>query len=182
VVLAPYNENMEVPPYFKSFKSDEIAAMAKHYKLSPKNLEGLVSRVENWLGTPGVLKEGQLGYMSERNPQSKWDWYVVGGRWDRGLRNVIPVKKALDKLAPPEAYNEKGEWVDGAWEHYYSLGHLTPRAIVDPDGGWHEKGRMGWFGISEGDRSDWPQRVETLLRRVAEERPKTVAVVVDFHI
>jgi hypothetical protein len=53
-------------------------------------------------------------------------------------------------------------------------------AVVTPDGEWHEKGEMGWFGISscEVDPEDWKEAVRVLLTL----NKDCNMVVVDCHI
>lgn len=129
---------------------------------------------------------GKRGYWE--NPNAKWDWYEVGGRWDGHFdgSNVINVKD-YDTSIDLDTYNVYlGEW--RAWERgdkidpgenfelacykpeylkdfyknaeTYARIKATPwmRAVVTPDGEWHEVGRMGWWGCSDetsDDRIDW---------------------------
>jgi hypothetical protein len=55
-----------------------------------------------------------------------------------------------------------------------------PYALVTSDGQWHERGQMGWFGMSSNDmdQNEWREAVVKML----EDSPNTVAVVVDCHI
>lgn len=57
---------------------------------------------------------------------------------------------------------------------------VIPYAMVTPDGIWHAKGEMGWFGMShdEIDQDDWDSRVKEIAKAV----PNTLAVIVDCHI
>jgi hypothetical protein len=117
--------------------------------------------------------------MTTRNPNSKWDWWVVGGRWDgeiQGSRrsdgeggfnfgdehheadhNVVKVKGILAAGGD--------EWV--------------PFAIVTPDGEWHERGSMGSFAMVSDKHSkhDWT----TEARRIMAQFSGHVAVGVDCH-
>lgn len=56
----------------------------------------------------------------------------------------------------------------------------VPYALVTPDGEWHQRGEMGWFGVSSGDRpqDDWKAEV----RRLVEANKTATAVVCDLHI
>jgi hypothetical protein len=100
-------------------------------------------------------------YATTRNPMAKWDWYVVGGRWDNELqgRNVAPVAEV--------------DWNDDA----------IPFAIVTRTPcGWIEKGLMGWFGMASNKKppADWRQQARDLLNQAAVRGD--IAVVVDYHI
>lgn len=133
-----------------------------------------------------AYSEGKPGYWYNKN--AKWDWWVIGGRWDGYFdgANTINVKD-YDTAIDKEYYNKKfQEWKDweagkefsfdenydfafykpeylkelyGSAENYAQI-KSTPwlRAIVTPDGEWHEVGEMGWFGFSgetHEDLIDW---------------------------
>jgi hypothetical protein len=78
---------------------------------------------------------------STYNPRSKWDWYEVGGRWT----GIIKTKD--------------GESVDDAlideldWDHE-DMKNFATFAVITPDGAWHERGQMGWFGCSSETREE----------------------------
>jgi len=75
------------------------------------------------------------------NPQSQWDWWVIGGRWDGwlGPDNCVSADAAAQRQ--------------------------TPFALVTPDGAWHQKGQMGWFGQSRDNQEPavWNAAVQNLL-------------------
>jgi len=104
--------------------------------------------------------------VSTRNPKSRWDWYVVGGRWDgwlldrktsgrRIVDNVVPVSQVLA--------NEK-----------------FPFVLITPDGQWHERGKMGWWAMStnEKDEAIWHEELRQLLQQYSDHQ----LVLVDAHI
>lgn len=122
-----------------------------------------------------IGEEGEV--YSTYNPDSKWDWYVVGGRFsgmllkqttnskettwvDESLVTEIDFERmrrlAKKDLAPYEKFLE---------DSFYSKEYLLRRypdeatytermtsfstyAVVTPDGKWHAPGDMGWFGCS----------------------------------
>lgn len=91
------------------------------------------------------------------NPDSQWDWWTIGGRWHGrlGPDNVLPTPDAV--------------------------AHSTlPFAVLTPDGVWHDKGRMGWWGIVMDPKDDdaWDHQALELLKAY----PDTLAVVCDLHI
>ena len=92
------------------------------------------------------------------NPDSQWDWWVIGGRWDGWLHpsNVVPVSDLLSVL------------------------ENTPFALVTPDGAWHQRGRMGLWGMAsdEAPEDEWAATVQTLLHA----HPEALAVTCDLHI
>jgi hypothetical protein len=99
-------------------------------------------------------------------PEAKWDWWVIGGRWDRllpGEANACPVE-ALIQHNDTAAYNDR----------------FLPYAMLGPDGTWYARGRMGSFGMSsdEYDRKAWAGEVRAILAR----HPGHWAVLLDLHI
>ncbi len=108
-------------------------------------------------------------YRSTSNPKSKWDWYVIGGRWNgriRGRRvesDELERNTAVVSKLPNPLPDDR-----------------VPYALVTPDGTWHERGRMGWWGMSSDNKplEEWTNEVGTLLAQ----NSTCVAVGVDCHI
>lgn len=100
-------------------------------------------------------------YNTTYNPRSKWDWWVIGGRWHNQLNgdNETAISDMLDR--------------DNADEY-------TTFALVTPDGEWHERGGLGWFGMvsNEESREDWQKR---LLEWYNQYRYCNL-VLIDYHI
>lgn len=124
--------------------------------------------------------------MSTRNPLSKWDWWVIGGRWDGWIRGPKVEEACRDK--------EDGGFNFGDQHHQTTNNvrlvkdipikaesdHYTPFAVLTPDGSWHEKGEMGWWAIvsNEKDKDDWCAAVQHLYSLY----PNSIAVACDLHI
>lgn len=86
-LLAPYSKNIKVEPYLKYRYSDAIKILKEQYV--PYNdflkeysndelLEWFVNEYSSY-----SLKDGDV--YSTYNPNSKWDWYSIGGRFDGEL-------------------------------------------------------------------------------------------------
>jgi hypothetical protein len=103
---------------------------------------------------------------------SRWDWWVVGGRWTGelisldgrdcdiarkhnidwdaiGAKQVASLKREYGRVTALEA----NPWLEpalvGENEEAYVRRLLAPfytYAFLDANGDWHEKSRMGWFG------------------------------------
>ena len=189
--LAPYDENLQVEPYLDTEEDEwrEHPEKAKALNADPERLaqfspgnnhhfpEGATDQqILDWWSGRGVWipREDREGWdkYSTYSRASKWDWYTVGGRWDRMLvtkegetTNQTTVGELnLEKTFPPED--------DGT--------RYTVYAYVK-DGQWHEKGQMGWFGMSSNDRddADWNNEV---LKVLAEADPDTQVTLIDAHI
>lgn len=100
-------------------------------------LWNIISDPENCFYDPMVahLEDGE--YYSEYNPNSKWDWYSIGGRWEDHL--------AQEVVANRDFYRANG--FTTLKELKVPLETFT-YALVDLDGNWQEPGQMGWFGCS----------------------------------
>jgi len=88
-LLEPFDENIEVEPYVRRTKEevlkeiekycDENEALRKKWlTLSDKE------KMRIWAGYNDFDEDGNP--LSTYNPNSKWDWYSVGGRWDNFLK------------------------------------------------------------------------------------------------
>jgi hypothetical protein len=102
--------------------------------------------------------------ISTCNPDSKWDWYVIGGRWDGWINDKqTSGESAIDNTATTEQTLARGK---------------IPHAIITPDGEWHEHGRMGWWAVLLTENEDWDADARAILARYPGHR----LVIVDAHI
>ena len=186
--------------------------------------------VAGWHGMDERNPEtGRYGYFE--NPNAKWDWYQIGGRWSGMLRategelgepswcneneNVpegrfdIAEIKDVDFSDDQEAHARaiaawelnvegKGDGEGLKWwcSTDYMVGRYKDketyakvaatqhwRAVVTPDGEWHEVGKMGWWGITDetGDELvDWALHFKE--RFIDPCAPDWTLTVVDCHI
>lgn len=118
-------------------------------------------------------------YISTRNPNSKWDWWDFGGRYNGRIRNAY--RADADGFNFDAEYRQLGENIVYAGE-YELTDDTRPFAFVDLDGKWHERGEMGWFAVvADGkDKDVWMTEVEQLL--VAPREQNALLVGVDLHI
>lgn len=148
--------------------------------------------------------KGTGKYESHYNPDSKWDWWEIGGRWTgnfgmydaqkdpknyepcnicngTGMRNDqigIEARKADPKYTcnacsgTGKTMKWRLEWPDkdntAIISDFLKLSDVRSRfpfAVVTPDGVWHEKGEMGWFGMSHNNKEEkkWVKEVQELL-------------------
>jgi len=110
--------------------------------------------------------------MTQYNPQSKWDWYEIGGRWDGLLFGQNERGKCL--------LEDNMMSVSGLLIEIQKSNDLVPFSLLSPDGCWYEKGSMGWWAIvtNAKEQLKWDQEVMELL----EQNKECIAVVVDCHI
>lgn len=102
--------------------------------------------------------------VSTYNPDSKWDWYVIGGRWDGWINGKETSSESVaDNTATADQAIARGK---------------IPHAIITPDGEWHENGQMGWWAILLTENENWDSDARTILARYSGHR----LVIVDAHI
>lgn len=87
------------------------------------------------------------------NPDAKWDWWTVGGRWSG--------------MAPGDNCR-----IEDVPSHFPDW---QPSVLIDATG-WHSAKEWGWFGFSE--PSETP---EAVAQKMTEHAGKRVWIV-DFHI
>lgn len=117
--------------------------------------------MKNFYNENLIDENGNL--LSIYNPNSKWDWYETGGRWDGYL-------KTLSGEYTNEDYVNEIDWTD-----------IIPFAFVTSDGEWHEKGEMGWFATVSNEKNEngWEEEFQNYINNLDE---NTIVTVVDCHI
>lgn len=151
--------------------------------------------------------KGTGKYRTCYNPDSKWDWYTVGGRWSGCLdpdydpeddaRNYelcracggsgINKKKAQAKCLQCDGTGIAVKFVQvqhdkGNFKPTCEIDEeFIPFAYVTPDGVWHKRAKMGWFGVAhdEQQQQDWHREFNQDKQAYAN---STIAVVIDCHI
>jgi hypothetical protein len=117
-----------------------------------------------------VSIDGDL--LSIYNPDSKWDYYAVGGRWENML--VLKDKSRCDSALASEVDFETMQkeraaklspYEDAMTQSFFKEEYMRARfrneeeyinlestfdtyAVITPDGQWHAPGNMGWWGMS----------------------------------
>ena len=107
-------------------------------------------------------KDGQvLRYFTRTNPNAKWDWWVLGGRWDNEIPNNQIRWGDLDKKALEEKPIRFFGWVK--------------------DDQWVERGNMGWWGMvaNETEETEWNQQKQGFFDSLL---PDQWLSIVDCHI
>lgn len=145
--------------------------------------------IEDYAGQEKDPKTGKYGYWE--NPNKKWDWWEVGGRWSdslysKSLQAWTNGAKIYDidwdymhKLRKEEAekYWEKSQDIK---EYFKNLEGFNTHAVITPDGKWHENGEMGWFGIVSNEKKDWNEKYfDTFIKDTC---PEYFIIIVDCHI
>lgn len=152
-------------------KSDITESNKEYYQsIIDKGLfisyEDAWKKVLDW----GYKLDENENLLSTYNPDSKWDWYVIGGRWNGFLhyKGVEP------------GFAETNEAYIHELDMDYLLKHV-PFCFVTEDGEWREKGEMGWWGSvnNEQPENSWKQQFVDYVKSLDE---SCLVTVVDFHI
>jgi hypothetical protein len=161
-----------------SIQDADIAATYREM-LAENRIEEILA---NWIG--GEENEaGDWGHY--RNPQAKWDWNVLGGRW-QGSLHLLPGRTgetgepADDGPVRPGTADQARYGDVDRDQTRPPAGKFTPFAVLKY-GAWHEQGRMGWFGIADNQMDDaaWEEDVSLLLTDVPAD---TLVSVFDCHL
>ena len=114
------------------------------------------------------------GQMITYNPNSKWDWYSIGGRWD-GFLILKERDEEGEVIETNQALFNEIDW-NYMFEHRF-----PPFCFVDTDGQWNEKGEMGWWGVTFDEKPDttWEDIFKEYLKTVED---NCLVTVIDFHI
>lgn len=86
-LLAPYNEELQVAPYVKYTRQEAIAFAKKHIS----GCDGMTDDKCWELMAEDCITDQDGNIYSKYNPDSKWDWWEVGGRFN----NMLQVGKVL---------------------------------------------------------------------------------------
>lgn len=156
-------------------KSDVTESNKEYYQsIIDKGLfisyEDAWKKVLDW----GYKLDEEENLLSTYNPDSKWDWYSIGGRWSGFL-----CTKEKDDEGNPIRVNQ-AQFKDIDWDYMFE-NHITPFNYVTEEGMWREKGEMGWWGMTtnEMEQDDWDANFKRYLKLVEDD---CLITVIDFHI
>ena len=129
--------------------------------------------------------EGEV--YSERNPNSKWDWFQIGGRWT----GLLKLREGINPIAPlnfswgwEEA--DKAKFInenrtDSALKRdIANLDEVVCFALLK-DGKWYERGKMGWWAFVSNEKPDetWDKEFKELIMGLPDD---TLISIYDCHI
>ena len=180
--IAAYDENTRVAPYKVRMSAEDVTRMAEFYEIEPTDTAALLANMEDWSGSEGGTDDDGLFHWSTYNPDSKWDWWCIGGRYCGTL-----VMDDFDSITDDCAYGGTSFHPQGCRTPDYHrnvlpMTELRPDwsvwAIVTPDGEWHEQAKMGWFATHGEIAPDW----DATRYEIASSYPDHYAVCVDSHI
>lgn len=201
--MEKYNENNEVKPYIEYEKSKKAEYLSerikelKGYMKKPEiyNIDAVeeeLSRYNNM--TPDEYwdaeyskswynKDENGNIISTYNPNSKWDWYVIGGRWDglyldnykssdNGFNFDSMHHTIKNNIQTIKEYKERFNKDNDKYSMF---------AYINENGDWLERGNMGWWGMvnNEKDKNDYNESINKFLN---EQDDNNYIINLDCHI
>ncbi len=133
--------------------------------------------------------DGKGFYESTYNPQSKWDWYSIGGRWD-GRYKEFKSQDDDNILSVDKLFNASNRYIDVLESLNWDMTRLDKLdikppnpfsfALVTPGSDWFSRGEMGWWAVvsCETETQTFYRGFIKLLERYRGHE----VVVVDLHI
>lgn len=109
-----------------------------------------------------IDKDGNL--LTKANPNAKWDWWDIGGRWYGDLVTTSGKKVNETKVGLLDLKKT-----------------CVPFAFMTTDGYWHEAGRMGWFATVSDEKPSavWKREYRNYVRKL---KKGVKVTIVDCHI
>lgn len=206
-LLAPYDENLKVDPYIRYTKAEAIDYVRKNFvgygvgdgKSDEECWDFLAREYDYKIDYNGNI-------YSTYNPNSKWDYYSLGG-WcigeyieddDVKVKDIVFLQNKEEYDDAIEFWNENiiGDGGNNFYKkEYYINRYKTAEkyaeycssfhtyAVITPDGKWHSPGEVGWFATSsESDEeyTDWWEHYKERFIDAAD--PEWILTIVDCHI
>ena len=193
---------------YAEFLKDPIKYKNKHKnKEHIKYLEEEFPKCLNWTNEEiyqEAIKheeESNIGANGEiystYNPNSKWDWYEIGGRWYKSLLTKKENEDVIEygendlfynwnELKTPDGYKRvngaKIKDIDFKKMNENQKEPFYPWALVDKTG-WYEQGEMYWWGYDNATEDSTKLFIEKFKEYIkAEENQDKYLIIVDCHI
>ena len=147
--------------------------------------EQLYAEATRYYEEDEIGPEGEV--YSTYNPQAKWDWYTIGGRYcgsiilKDGCERMCGIGFPFDLEPKHKRQLISENRADMAYKKdIKNWDELTCFALVK-DGKWYEKGDMCWWGIVANEKEDeiWEEGFKKLISNLPDD---TLITIVDCHI
>lgn len=198
--LEPFDENLEVKPHEISENSKQN--LEEWYNHCMENNNEQISLLDFAKKNGYIVKGDKI--CTTYNPNSKWDWYEIGGRWHNNMplkngkhANFAKIKDIRwtiklseeDKQKLKTSYNEAKEENPIFKLSYPTLEDFTrdyeyfeTYALLLSDGTWLEPGKMGWFGVSDAEEDEKKSFRNKYSETIKKQDQENYFVLVDLHI
>lgn len=158
-------------------RNSDITESSKEYYQSIIDKGLFISYEDAWKKVLdwGYKLDDEENLLSTYNPDSKWDWYSIGGRWHAYL-HLKELDDNGDRVRVDQATFGEIDW------DYMIDNNITPFCFVTEDGEWVEKGEMGWWGMvsNETPGESWKETFKRYINSI--EDTDCLVTAIDFHI
>jgi hypothetical protein len=176
-VDVPYKEIMTFTEFVRDCECRHLVAFG-----DTPNLDG-----DHKYGYALLDDKGDVWKVINRtNPNRKWDWYLLGGRWQGFFKLKEGAKGKVGKAGIfadelEAGYADQAYKDDIDFEIMKSEGKGYVTFAVIKDGQWFERGSMGWWGhvSDETDKDEWESKFSAMLDEIPGD---TLLSVFDCHI
>lgn len=161
-LLAPYQENNmgDCPKEFMEF-NDVTDECTKEYQDESDEIKIKYSTLENYIEEyHGYKKDEEFGrYGYWENPNKKWDWWQIGGRWSFSLLVKNDAERVIDRFQKNNSVDGYG-WVDAAKVKDIEFKLMAEQNKTNFEKRWEEAKnendvkRCFIFGIKNGDTKE----------------------------
>lgn len=213
-LLAPYDEELETAIELEYTREEAIKTAREDYEGNEDKTDEECLRFMAEMPCYIADKDGNV--YAKYNPDARWDWYEIGGRFAGRLRvngeRLDSARVADIDFRPDEkAYEESLRFWDVVVEHkpakpeeehlsfygekYYRETYgdretfarvqsmFKTHAVITPDGEWHERGEVGWFGASSETPEEGLEWDRNYVERfIAGADKELILTIVDCHI
>ena len=166
----PFNASKEFEAAFDDLQAKEQAFFDKLLAADPRS-KIADPKCDDCKGT-GIRS-------TTYNPDSKWDWYSIGGRWSgmfQGQVNDANTPAVFQNLSMDEKDNvATGKQVKKLAQNP----DFGTFAILTKGGQWLEKGKMGWWACVSDKDKDYSAKAADVYQSLEDD---DVCILVDCHI
>jgi hypothetical protein len=179
--LAPFQENNmgTVPDKYMSFVdcNDEVEEKWNSLNATEKSSYNGISDFAEERLCLYPNNQGQFGF--EDNPNSKWDWYQIGGRWAGffKLKVVCVGKRGEKSLLDDREYPENRVDICKVGDIDFEV-LPVPYAILY-NGEWIES--ENYELENQTHNEDWIKKVSDFYNFLLKESPDALVTIVDYH-
>lgn len=136
-------------------------------------------------GRSSATKREDGRYYRRTNPNRKWDWWQIGGRWSGllklkpGIEAVLGTQSWCGGPAEP-GHGDSARIRDIDLSGIAEDGRTLCTFAAVKDGQWFERGKMGWWACVSDEKPEGQWEAE--FAKLLDDNPDSFITIVDCHI
>lgn len=138
-VMAPYDENLDLPHFWQSCDTDWLITRWPECRTGPTPQLLLERLRAEWPADAELYRLAEDGtsieYWSDCNPQGRWDYWSIGGRFSDHLI-LKPDHLGIHGERSNESHPQLPGRCDGGLLGAIDLGRMRDRAVIDAAARW----------------------------------------------